>query len=193
MTVIQIKIIFLTFFTAKGSKLLLWVINVVYYITWCHMNTIPFWLYSLTHVCAHHSTMRPSLTHLWVTTTPLCPLIVLLYSLWALSTPLWPLPDLPVPPVSALHPTLPPPCPPTPPVSAHHLTIPDLPVPPVSVGELVWRQVLDVGPAGRIESLTVASGAATIVCGNPPLLRTFDINTAAVKQEITFGLPYKHE
>ena len=60
-------------------------------------------------------------------------------------------------------------------------------------GEVVWRQVLDQGPSGRIESLAVSKGVISVVCGNPPLLRTFDVNTAAVLSETTFGLNYKHQ
>ena len=60
-----------------------------------------------------------------------------------------------------------------------------------SWGGIYWRQVLEQGSIGAIDSLSVSRGRATVVTSNPPLLRTFDTSTAALVSEVLLALPFK--
>uniref|UniRef100_A0A2P2I5T1 ER membrane protein complex subunit 1 n=1 Tax=Hirondellea gigas TaxID=1518452 RepID=A0A2P2I5T1_9CRUS len=59
--------------------------------------------------------------------------------------------------------------------------------------EIAWRHVFESGSLGKIETLRVRDGDASVVTGNPPLLRVFDLHTAALVRETQMMMPFKFE
>lgn len=50
---------------------------------------------------------------------------------------------------------------------------------------------MEADSRGAIECLSLNAGEATVVTGNPPLLRSFNINNAALVREVPLQLPFK--
>ena len=55
----------------------------------------------------------------------------------------------------------------------------------------MWRQVLEEGPTGAVDSMSLAEGEVSVVSDNPPILRVFGIASGVVARELPLPITFK--